>query len=99
MSHERNPLAHSGHALLSAQGRCRIGAMRRCCVSDYSSAHLSRSAIRPLSRRQEQNKRKLPRSAHFSAQIERTSGVSCAQVMYRSMRRWGQPTRAIVVSE
>ena len=36
-------------------------------------------------------KRKLPCGAHFSAQIERTSGVSCAQAMYRSMRRWGRP--------
>ncbi len=91
LSHERNPLARSGHALLSAQGPCRIGALRRCCASDYSSAHLSRAAIRPLSRCQEKNKQNCPASPTSAHRSSEPVEFRARKAMYRSMRSWGRP--------
>jgi len=60
--------------------RYRFGALRRCCASDY--------------RAKRKTSDNLPATAPFSAQIERTSAVSCAQARRRSARRRGRPTRA-----
>ena len=68
----------SGHAL--------------CAFADIVSARCD--DVAPVTTAPEKNMRKPPCRAHFDAQIERTSAVSCAQGKYSSLRRWGRPTRA-----